>query len=353
MELATKTVQQLTSRILPDKPHQLSYSPDWRYHIPADEAARPKRCEEWEVRRLQYSTLVSEADRGVLLTRSYYDMRIEPPKPMPREVGALAKGAAGGEKKKLSLSDYKNKKTSGVTTAESTPEPPSAKKRELERAPADSKLLPEMRKPDAHRLREPFPAPDSKPSKSREPVVDMRYSTLHPSTSYSLTPPQSSTGHAMIVTILLTQIDSPRNRPQKPRYPLDPHRQIAGNAQLIPMMTLGHRNGRDRNLALRMTVHDHLATTYHAEKIETHWLLQTTLPATANLPTLPPLPMAEAGSRAQQHQTRLVIPHQLDACDPTQPMAYDRAPRGVQRIRPSKAMRQRDGQYLHYCRLFT
>jgi hypothetical protein len=169
MEAAAKTVQQLTQRILPEKPHHLSYSADWRYHIPANES-RQKHPEEWDNTRLQYSTLVSEADRGVLLTRSYYDMRVEPPKPVPRDVGILAKG---GEKKKLSLSDYKNKKTSGVTSDTSTPEPPSARKREPERASAESKSVPESRKHDSQRQKDHHL--DAKPQKARElPVVDMR-----------------------------------------------------------------------------------------------------------------------------------------------------------------------------------
>ncbi|KAF4987315.1 hypothetical protein FGRMN_10440 [Fusarium graminum] len=180
MEAAAKTVQQLTKRILPEKPHHLSYSADWRYHVPANES-RQKHPEEWDNPRLQYSTLVSEADRGVLLTRSYYDMRVEPPKPVPREVGVLAKG---GEKKKLSLSDYKNKKTSGVTSDTSTPEPPSAKKRELERTSAEPKSVSEIRKPDLQRQRDHYP--DTKTQKTPKlPVVDMR---LPPKPPASLPP---------------------------------------------------------------------------------------------------------------------------------------------------------------------
>ncbi|CAF3566022.1 unnamed protein product [Fusarium graminearum] len=179
MEAAAKTVQQLTQRILPEKPHHLSYSADWRYHVPANES-RQKHPEEWDITRLQYSTLVSEADRGVLLTRSYYDMRVEPPKPVPRDVGILAKG---GEKKKLSLSDYKNKKTSGVASDTSTPEPPSARKREPERA-LESKSVPESRKHDSQRQRDHHL--DTKPQKTRElPVVDMR---LPPKPPASLPP---------------------------------------------------------------------------------------------------------------------------------------------------------------------
>ena len=52
--------------------------------------------------------------RGILLTRPAYDMREEPAKPAPKEINALARV---GEKKKLSLSDYKNKKTATPTPA--------------------------------------------------------------------------------------------------------------------------------------------------------------------------------------------------------------------------------------------
>ncbi|KAK2939108.1 hypothetical protein FoTM2_002326 [Fusarium oxysporum f. sp. vasinfectum] len=210
MEAAAKTVQQLTQRILPEKPHHLSYSPDWRYHIPASES-RQKHPEEWDNTRLQYSTLVSEADRGVLLTRSYYDMRVEPPKPVPRDVGILAKG---GEKKKLSLSDYKNKKTSGVTSDASTPEPPSAKKRELERASADPRSVPEIRKPDSQRQKEQHP--DTKSQKSRElPVVDMR---LPPKPPASLPPrPVSPDSRKRASNVDDDHRSQKRHRPDMPR----------------------------------------------------------------------------------------------------------------------------------------
>ncbi|KAG6004109.1 hypothetical protein E4U21_001380 [Claviceps maximensis] len=124
MEAAAKTVEVVSKRILPEKPHHLSFSSTWRHRphpeddeIPESHVAK-RRFEEWHTTRLQYLTFLSEADRGTLLTRSYYDMREEPSKPVPRDVSALAKaGVATGEKKKLSLSDYKNKKTALVPTA--------------------------------------------------------------------------------------------------------------------------------------------------------------------------------------------------------------------------------------------
>ncbi|KAF4335600.1 hypothetical protein FBEOM_10545, partial [Fusarium beomiforme] len=211
MEAAAKTVQQLTQRILPEKPHHLSFSPDWRYHIPANEP-RQKHPEEWDNTRLQYLTLVSEADRGVLLTRSYYDMRVEPPKPVPRDVGILAKG---GEKKKLSLSDYKNKKTSGVTSDTSTPEPHSVKKREPERASAEPRSVPEIRKPDSQRQKD---HPETKSQKSKElPVVDMR---LPPKPPASLPPrPVSPDSRKRTSNVDDDYRSQKRHRPDMPHPP--------------------------------------------------------------------------------------------------------------------------------------
>ncbi|KAG5922753.1 hypothetical protein E4U42_005355 [Claviceps africana] len=123
MEAAAKTVEVLSKRILPEKPHHLSFSPTWRHrpHPEEDETAESRvakrRCEEWSINRLQYLTLLSEADRGTLLTRSYYDMREEPAKLPPREMSSLPKNIGTGEKKKLSLSDYKSKKTALVASA--------------------------------------------------------------------------------------------------------------------------------------------------------------------------------------------------------------------------------------------
>ncbi|RSL81851.1 hypothetical protein CEP52_017103 [Fusarium oligoseptatum] len=102
MDAAAKTVKELTQRILPEKPHYLSYSLDWRYHIPANES-RQEQAEKLENTRLEYSTFISDADRGVLFTRSYYDMRVEPQQPPLRDVGSLKEG---DEKNERSLSDY-------------------------------------------------------------------------------------------------------------------------------------------------------------------------------------------------------------------------------------------------------
>ncbi|UNI20064.1 hypothetical protein JDV02_006190 [Purpureocillium takamizusanense] len=158
MDAAAKTVESLSEHILPDKPHHLSYHPHWRYRPRPDDSApgsRP-RFEEWHNTRLQYMTLVSQADRGTLLTRPYYDMREEPPKAVPREVSALAAG--GEKKKKLSLTDYKNKKT-GTPSSASPPEPAGAKKS----SDGDRAVLPPN--PDRAATSNPYTVAEPKPNK--------------------------------------------------------------------------------------------------------------------------------------------------------------------------------------------
>lgn len=194
MEAARKTIKELGQRILPERPHHLAFHPEWRFRPgPGDGNA----FEEWNHPRLQYLTLLSDSDRGILFTKSDYDMREEPAKPLPREVNALAKG---GEKKKLSLSDYKNKKT-GATSSTSPPEPSIARKKESERAgdlaantnttttttpigtaatsdpkPAsEHRPAPEARKMDRPRPRDSEPPVDAKQRQVREPAADMRW----------------------------------------------------------------------------------------------------------------------------------------------------------------------------------
>ncbi|KAL7795247.1 hypothetical protein V8C37DRAFT_48310 [Trichoderma ceciliae] len=195
MEAARKTIEVLSQRILPERPHHLAFHPEWRFRPSHGDS---NHFEEWHHPRLQYLTLLSEADRGVLFTKSDYDMREEPVKPLPREVNALAKG---GEKKKLSLSDYRNKKT-GATSSTSPPEPSIAKKKESERAgelsastgatsdpksTSESKPASEARKTDRPRPRESDPPVDAKQRQGREQAADMRL-PLKPPTKHPLPP---------------------------------------------------------------------------------------------------------------------------------------------------------------------
>ncbi|KJZ80389.1 hypothetical protein HIM_00239 [Hirsutella minnesotensis 3608] len=237
MDAAAKTVQSLSQQLLPERPHHLSFNPQWRFRPRSDETSHAgksnSRPEEWQHNRLQYSTLCSHADRGILFTRSYYDMREEPPKPVPREVSALAK-FAGDKKKKLSLSDYKNKKT-GAPASASPPEPAIAKQREADRfaagLSAQARDAPPTSKPsntdrsslDSHKstdsrkqdvLRNPdLPSSlDPKPRHPRESAIDMRLPPKPP----SLPPkPPSPTGRKRLADI------EDEIRPQKRPRPDD------------------------------------------------------------------------------------------------------------------------------------
>ncbi|KAK2018873.1 hypothetical protein LZ32DRAFT_293768 [Colletotrichum eremochloae] len=169
MEAAAKKVQLLAQRILPDRPHHLSVSPDQRFRVPPDHS---KLFEEFKHPRLQYMTLLSDADRGMLLTRPYYDMREEPPNPT-----AHKEPNAKMEKKtvtKLSLSDYKNKQKKVV---DSPPDSRTMAKPDIsrkEKEATDSRMEREPKKMDAYRHRDSEASKDIKAHKSREPPHDER-----------------------------------------------------------------------------------------------------------------------------------------------------------------------------------
>ncbi|KAH0494341.1 hypothetical protein TgHK011_000963 [Trichoderma gracile] len=237
MEAARKTIKELGQRILPERPHHLAFHPEWRFRPgPGDGNA----FEEWNHPRLQYLTLLSDSDRGILFTKSDYDMREEPAKPLPREVNALAKG---GEKKKLSLSDYKNKKT-GATSSTSPPEPSIARKKESERAgelaatnnttttttttgtgatsdpkPAsEHRPASEARKMDRPRPRESEPPVDTKQRQGREPAADMRL-PLKPPTKHPLPPrPPSPVPKKRVADLDDDSRPQKRSRPDGGKY---------------------------------------------------------------------------------------------------------------------------------------
>ncbi|KAF6820033.1 hypothetical protein CSOJ01_01101 [Colletotrichum sojae] len=169
MEAAAKKVQLLAQRILPDRPHHLSVSPDQRFRVPPDHS---KIFEEFKHQRLQYMTLLSDADRGMLLTRPYYDMREEPPNPtMVKEPNTKM------EKKsvtKLSLSDYKNKQKK---TVESPPDSGATPKTDASRREApDARSDREPKRAEAYRGRDSEAFRDPKAHKSRDAAHDDRSS---------------------------------------------------------------------------------------------------------------------------------------------------------------------------------
>ncbi|OHE97692.1 hypothetical protein CORC01_07107 [Colletotrichum orchidophilum] len=163
MEAAAKKVQLLAQRILPDRPHHLSVSPDQRFRVPPDHS---KTFEEYKYQRLQYMTLLSDADRGMLLTRPYYDMREEPPIPP-----AVKDSNVKMERKnvtKLSLSDYKNKQKK---VSDSPPDSGSTPKTDVSRKERDlieSRIDREPKRTDVYRHRETDASRDVKAHKARD-----------------------------------------------------------------------------------------------------------------------------------------------------------------------------------------
>ncbi|EFW98466.1 hypothetical protein CMQ_4318 [Grosmannia clavigera kw1407] len=91
MDVAAKQIAQLVQRVLPERPHHLSISPDIRYLVPSDHLW-PKDSP------LQFTTYVSEADRGVLLTRPFYDIQLQPDEDTSR-IGKNAGNGNGNNKK--------------------------------------------------------------------------------------------------------------------------------------------------------------------------------------------------------------------------------------------------------------
>jgi len=113
MDGAAKSIDIVAKRILPHNPHHLSLSLGRKFPKPDgfwfDGASSP----------LQYLTFVSDADRGILITRPSYDICEEPESaPLPMPVKVLAKGEV---KKKLSIKDYQKKKNNSASPTDIDP----------------------------------------------------------------------------------------------------------------------------------------------------------------------------------------------------------------------------------------
>ncbi|CAJ2510980.1 Uu.00g066050.m01.CDS01 [Anthostomella pinea] len=168
MEEAAKSIEILTKHYLPfQSPYCLSLSTTRRYRPHPDE----KRLEEQDVRPLQYTTFLNpEADRGVLITRAHFDVREDPTRVNNAPTTTPLRNDPNKVKKKVSLKDYKNRKTDGDSPPKTGG--PSDKLATLKEKEAPKKL-PELAatemdghrdaksttntKPLAHRQRTPSP----------------------------------------------------------------------------------------------------------------------------------------------------------------------------------------------------
>jgi hypothetical protein len=102
MDGVVKRLSTIAHNCLPDQPHHLALSPTQRYPISIDTWPLPSR--------LQYSTFLSDADRGLLLTRPYYDICEDS---NPSAVTAATLALSSDNKRtltKMSFKDYQKQK---------------------------------------------------------------------------------------------------------------------------------------------------------------------------------------------------------------------------------------------------
>ncbi|KAI0131240.1 hypothetical protein F4814DRAFT_405337 [Daldinia grandis] len=172
MEEVTKHIETLVKDVLPFKAHYLSLDTTRRYRPHADD----KRLEEQDIRPLQYTTFVSDAERGVLLTRAYFDVREEPLNPVSAtDTPTPRRTDPSKPKTKLSLKDYKNRKKSpdGEETPKSVAQPSKTN------APPKKKLDSATKEVEDHRVIKKE-IPDAKPSmrpearRPRSPSLDRK-----------------------------------------------------------------------------------------------------------------------------------------------------------------------------------
>lgn len=106
MEVAAERIRSV-KKLLPERPHHLALSLGRKYPVPPNF---------WDHQSpLQYSTFLSDADRGLLLTRPYYDICDEPEAPLPtRQSTPLAGAKKTGNK--MTLEVWKSKKVATSPT---------------------------------------------------------------------------------------------------------------------------------------------------------------------------------------------------------------------------------------------
>ncbi|KKY37314.1 hypothetical protein UCDDA912_g02659 [Diaporthe ampelina] len=106
MEVAAERIRSV-KKLLPERPHHLALSLGRKYPRPEDFWLHQSP--------LQYSTFLSDADRGLLLTRPYYDICDEPEAPLPtRQSTPLAGAKKTGNK--MTLEVWKSKKVATSPT---------------------------------------------------------------------------------------------------------------------------------------------------------------------------------------------------------------------------------------------
>ncbi|KAI6360120.1 hypothetical protein MCOR25_006828 [Pyricularia grisea] len=106
---AAQRVDNLAQRMFPERPHHLSVSPTRRYPVPPDFFH--------QYSQLEYMTFLSDTDRGILLTRPYYDIREDQSDPLaPNSTSAIPRSETKKTMNKMSFKDYQQSRAKKVAS---------------------------------------------------------------------------------------------------------------------------------------------------------------------------------------------------------------------------------------------
>lgn len=106
---AAQRVDSLAQRMFPERPHHLSVSPTRRYPVPPDFFH--------QYSQLEYMTFLSDTDRGILLTRPYYDIREDQSDSLaPNSTSAIPRSETKKTMNKMSFKDYQQSRAKKVAS---------------------------------------------------------------------------------------------------------------------------------------------------------------------------------------------------------------------------------------------
>ncbi|RDW95356.1 hypothetical protein BP5796_01119 [Coleophoma crateriformis] len=139
LDIADTQIDAIIRSHLPPTPHLLSvpttqqYLPEFPYENKNTTAAR--LFEPWEVKPLQYMTLITHGDRGVGLARGNWEDEINalsPPQSQGLPSSATTPNPRKEPKVKLSISDYRKVRNGEMPMPKASVSPPPEKKRKLD-----------------------------------------------------------------------------------------------------------------------------------------------------------------------------------------------------------------------------
>ncbi|KAI0025879.1 hypothetical protein F4780DRAFT_720235 [Xylariomycetidae sp. FL0641] len=281
MEEAAKTIENLSKHILPPQAHYLSLSAVRKYRPHPD----PNILDEREIRPLQYTTFLSDADRGLLMTRAAFDVLEDPVLANNAPAPVSLRADPNKPKKKVSLKDYKNRKTEGESPPKSdmasnnlptikekereAPKKPSAPTSRDMDSRRDAKKSTTGARPESHRHRSPSPERKKRQAETEEkPVKRLKVGDATPSAPASRPSKDISPQKSRIV-------------PQAKNGFRDPKAVPSTNGRAVSSNTSNHVRSPKPGAQVNGT-HKTTATKEAAQK-------KTTTTGTPNAKSLPPL----------------------------------------------------------------